>query len=71
MLKKSAREVLKALNDGGFIPIRLGLKNKAIFYYKLFKIEPTSDTSIQATLQKKLLVQFRITKGGKPFPVFL
>jgi hypothetical protein len=26
MLKKSAREFLKALNDGGFIPIRLGLK---------------------------------------------
>jgi peroxiredoxin len=67
----SKEEFLKALNDGGFIPIRLESKNKAIFYYKLFKIEPTSDTSIQATIAEEAFSTIQnYKKEGKPFPVF-
>jgi thiol-disulfide isomerase/thioredoxin len=67
----SKEEFLKSLNDGGFIPIRLKSTNKEIFYYKLFKIEPTSDTSIQATIAEEAFNTIQnYKKEGKPFPVF-
>jgi hypothetical protein len=69
MLKKSKEEFLKALNDGGFIPIRLGLKQSDLFY-KLFKIEPTSDTSIQATIAEEAFSTIQNYKRRKTFPVF-
>ena len=64
-------EFLKALADGGFIPIRLASTDKNIFYYKLFKIEATSDTSIQATIAEEAFNTMQnYKKEGKPFPVF-
>ena len=62
---------LKALADGGFIPIRLASTDKNVFYYKLFKIEVTSDTSIQATIAAEAFNTINnFKKEGKPFPVF-
>ncbi|MFV8361790.1 TlpA family protein disulfide reductase [Flavobacterium sp. ZT3P35] len=64
-------EFLKTLADGGFIPIRLASTDKNIFYYKLFKIEATSDTSIQATIAEEAFATMQnFKKEGKPFPVF-
>jgi peroxiredoxin len=64
-------EFLNLLSNGGFIPIRLKSTSAKIFYYKLFKIEASSDTSIQATIAEE---SFRVTQNykreGKPFPAF-
>jgi peroxiredoxin len=44
-------EFLSKLNEGTTIPIRLQSQD-ATLYYKLFKIETTSDTSIKATISQ-------------------
>ncbi|MBP2283911.1 peroxiredoxin [Flavobacterium sp. CG_23.5] len=61
---------LQALSDGNYIPIRLK-SDKNVFYYKLFKIEPTSDTSIKATISEAAFNEKQnLKKEGKPFPKF-
>ncbi|MBU0940814.1 MAG: TlpA family protein disulfide reductase [Bacteroidetes bacterium] len=67
----SKQEFLKALGDGGFIPIRLKSTNEEKFYYQLFKIETSSDTSIQATIaQESFTTLQNFKKEGTPFPKF-
>jgi peroxiredoxin len=64
-------EFLKALSDGGFIPIRLQSEDKENFYYKLFKISPTSDSSIQATITEIAFNESQnYKKEGQKFPEF-
>ena len=61
---------LQALSEGNYIPIRLK-SDKNVFYYKLFKIEPTSDTSIKATISEAAFNETQnLKKEGKPFPKF-
>jgi thiol-disulfide isomerase/thioredoxin len=75
-LDANAKEIsketfLQALSNGGFIPIRLKSTNEEIFYYQLFKIDTSSDTSIQATIaQESFTTLQNFKKEGKPFPVF-
>ncbi|MGF2043832.1 hypothetical protein ACQUI3_16640, partial [Staphylococcus aureus] len=50
-LNSQSVEITKAafldeLTTGNFIPVRL-LSADSVYYYKLFKIEPDSDTSIK------------------------
>ena len=67
----SKEEFLKLLGDGGYIPIRLKSANEKMFYYKLFKIEASSDTSIQATIAEEAFTTMQnFKKEGKPFPEF-
>ena len=67
----SKEEFLIALRDGGFIPIRLKSLDDEIYYYKLFKIEASSDTSIQATIAEEAFSTLHnFKKEGKPFPEF-
>tara|TARA_R110002126_G_scaffold144128_1_gene290131 strand:+ start:969 stop:1742 length:774 start_codon:yes stop_codon:yes gene_type:complete len=61
---------LKELSDGNYIPIRLE-SNSALFYYKLFKIDPNSDTSIKATIVETAFNEIQnLKKEGEPFPAF-
>ncbi|OXA75830.1 Peroxiredoxin [Flavobacterium aquidurense] len=66
----SKETFLNELTNGNFIPIRLK-SNDAIYYYKLFKIEPNSDSSIKATINQ---IGFDALKNykmeGTPFPKF-
>lgn len=66
----SKEAFLKVLLEGNTIPIRLQSKNSLI-YYKLFKIEPTSDSSIKATIMQSAFDEYEHLKmEGKPFPKF-
>jgi len=47
----SKESFLDQLANGNFIPIRLK-SDDSIYYYKLFKIQPKSDTSIKATINQ-------------------
>ncbi len=69
--KKIAKDVfLNELILGNFIPIRLQSEDSLI-YYKLFKIEPTSDTSIKATIVASAIEEYEHLKmEGKAFPKF-
>jgi peroxiredoxin len=50
--KEISKELfLDKLTNGNFIPIRLKSAD-SIYYYKLFKIQPKSDTSIKATINQ-------------------
>lgn len=61
---------LKVLSEGNYIPIRLE-SDKDVFYYKLFKIEPTSDTSIKASISEVAFNEIQnYKKEGEPFPEF-
>jgi peroxiredoxin len=61
---------LQALSEGNYIPIRLE-SDASVFYYKLFKIEPTSDTSIKATISETAFNETQnLKKEGEPFPKF-
>jgi peroxiredoxin len=61
---------LKVLSEGNYIPIRLE-SDKDVFYYKLFKIEPTSDTSIKASIAETAFNEIQnYKKEGEPFPEF-
>jgi hypothetical protein len=57
------------LSEGSSIPIRL--ESDKNFYYKLFKIEPTSDTSIKAVMAETAFNEIQnLKKVGKLFPDF-
>jgi peroxiredoxin len=61
---------LKELSEGNYIPIRLE-SDSTIFYYKLFKIDPASDTSIKATITETAFNEIQnLKKEGEPFPEF-
>tara|TARA_R110002126_G_scaffold58619_1_gene154530 strand:+ start:210 stop:986 length:777 start_codon:yes stop_codon:yes gene_type:complete len=67
----SKEQFLQTLSNGGFIPIRLESKDSTVFYYKLFKIETSSDTSIQATIAEAAFTNLQnFKKEGQPFPPF-
>lgn len=74
-LDSNSKEILKEsfldqLANGNFIPIRLKSED-SVYYYKLFKILPNSDTSIKATINQ---IGFDAHKNfemeGEPFPKF-
>ena len=61
---------LNALTTGNYIPIRL-LSTDSLYYYQLFAIAPTSDTSIKATIAQLAFDEYEHFKmEGKPFPSF-
>lgn len=66
----SKESFLDQLANGNYIPIRLK-SDDAVYYYKLFKIQPKSDTSIKATINQ---IGFDALKNykmeGKAFPEF-
>lgn len=60
---------LTELTNGNYIPIKL--KSEDSVYYKLFKIQPTSDTSIKATINQETFDALKnFEMEGKPFPKF-
>lgn len=71
----SSKEITKEsfldqLANGNFIPIRLK-SDEAIYYYKLFKIQPKSDTSIKATMNQIGFDAYKNYKmEGTVFPEF-
>jgi peroxiredoxin len=66
----SKEDFLKALSEGNYIPIRL-VSNATLFYYKLFKLEPTSDSSIKASISEIAFDEIQnLKKEGEPFPKF-
>jgi len=61
---------LNQLANGNFIPVRLK-SDDSIYYYKLFKIQPKSDTSIKATINQIGFDAFKNYKmEGTAFPNF-
>lgn len=66
----SKEAFLDQLANGNFIPIRLKSED-GIYYYKLFKIQPKTDTSIKATINQ---IGFDALKNykmeGTAFPKF-
>jgi len=61
---------LNALTTGAFIPIRLQ-STDSLYYYQLFAIAPTSDTSIKATISQTAFDEYEHFKmEGEPFPAF-
>jgi peroxiredoxin len=69
--KEISKEVfLQQLTDGNSIVIRLKSDNST-YYYKLFKIQPKSDTSIKATINQQAFDAFKNYKmEGTAFPKF-
>jgi peroxiredoxin len=66
----SKESFLDQLANGNYIPIRLKSEN-SIYYYKLFKIQPNSDTSIKATINQEAFDALKnLEMEGKPFPKF-
>ena len=66
----SKESFLDQLANGNYIPIQLK-SDDAVYYYKLFKIQPKSDTSIKATINQ---IGFDALKNykmeGTAFPSF-
>ena len=61
---------LNQLANGNFIPVRLK-SDDSIYYYKLFKIQPKSDTSIKATINQIGFDAYKNFKmEGTAFPNF-
>jgi peroxiredoxin len=61
---------LNELVNGNYIPIKLKSED-SIYYYQLFKIQPTSDTSIKATINQEAFDALKnFEMEGKPFPKF-
>jgi len=61
---------LKELTLGNYIPIRMQ-STDSLFYYKLFNIEATSDTSIKATIMQTAFDEYEHFKmEGIEFPKF-
>lgn len=61
---------LQELTNGNYIPIQLE-SDRADLYYQLFKIEPTSDTSIKAAVAETAFNEIQnLKKEGAPFPEF-
>lgn len=66
----SKESFLNELVNGNYIPIRLK-STDLIYYYKLFKIQPKSDTSIKATINQEAFDALKnFEMKGKPFPKF-
>lgn len=66
----SKESFLDQLANGNFIPIRLK-SDDSIYYYKLFKIQPKSDTSIKATINQIGFDAYKNYKmEGTAFPNF-
>ena len=66
----SKESFLDQLANGNFIPIRLKSED-TIYYYKLFKIQPNSDTSIKATINQIGFDAYKNYKmEGTAFPPF-
>ena len=66
----SKKAFLNALTNENFIPIRLKSAD-SVYYYKLFKILPKSDTSIKATINQEAFDALKnYEMEGKPFPEF-
>lgn len=66
----SKESFLDQLSNGNFIPIRLK-SDDSIYYYKLFKIQPKSDTSIKATINQIGFDAYKNYKmEGTAFPDF-
>jgi len=66
----SKESFLDQLANGNFIPIRLKSED-GIYYYKLFKIQPNSDTSIKATTNQIGFDAYKNFKmEGTVFPKF-
>lgn len=66
----SKESFLDQLVKGNFIPIRLK-SDDSIYYYKLFEIQPNSDTSIKATINQIAFDAYKNYKmEGTPFPEF-
>jgi peroxiredoxin len=66
----SKESFLDQLVNGNYIPIRLK-SNDSVYYYKLFKILPDSDTSIKATINQEAFDALKnFEMEGKPFPKF-
>ncbi|WP_337966490.1 TlpA disulfide reductase family protein [uncultured Flavobacterium sp.] len=66
----SKESFLNELTNGNYIPIRLKSED-SIYYYKLFKIQPNSDTSIKATINQEAFDALKnFEMEGKPFPKF-
>lgn len=66
----SKETFLNELTNGNYIPIRLKSED-SIYYYKLFKIQPNSDTSIKATINQEAFDAVKnFEMEGKPFPNF-
>jgi len=66
----SKEAFLNELTNGNYIPIRLKSED-SIYYYKLFKIQPNSDTSIKATINQEAFDALKnFEMEGKPFPKF-
>lgn len=74
-LDASSKEISKEtfldqLANGSFIPIRLKSEN-SVYYYKLFKILPKTDTSIKATINQIGFDAYKNYKmEGTAFPKF-
>jgi thiol-disulfide isomerase/thioredoxin len=74
-LDESSKEISKQafldqLVNGNLIPIRLKSAD-SLYYYKLFKILPKSDTSIKATISQQAFDALHNFKmEGTPFPNF-
>jgi peroxiredoxin len=75
-LDASSKEVskesfLNQLENGNFIPVRLKSETN-VYVYKLFKIQPKTDTSIKATINQIGFDAYKNFKmEGTPFPKFL
>lgn len=73
-LDASSKEITKeaflnALTSENYIPIRL--KSNDSVYYKLFEIQPKSDSSIKATINQEAFDALKnYEMEGKPFPHF-
>lgn len=66
----SKESFLKELVNGNYIPIQLK-SDDSIYYYKLFKIEAKSDTSIKATINQEAFDALKnFEMEGKAFPKF-
>jgi peroxiredoxin len=66
----SKETFLNELTNGNYIPIRLKSEDSG-YYYKLFKIQPNSDTSIKATINQEAFDALKnFEMEGKPFPKF-
>lgn len=66
----SKETFLNELTNGNYIPIRLKSED-SVYYYKLFKIQTNSDTSIKATINQEAFDAYKnFEMEGKPFPKF-
>lgn len=69
-IKISKEQFLNTLTERKFIPIKLKCNNDSI-YYKLYKIEPKTDSSIGAAIMESSFNELQnFKKEGTPFPKF-